>query len=417
MLSQLKNMPKIKPFKAILPSQAKAAEVVVGLENLSISSAKAIGSVNPYSFVHLLVPKIENYYLRGSKQEIAFKNIAENFDDFINDKILVKDKEEAIYIYTKTKNENIKTGIWTVSNIDDYISNHIKKHELTRLEREKGLIEYLQQTGLDANPVLITHHKNDSLTEIIEIEKLQSAHLDFKIADEKHQIWRIANNEIINKIQRIFTEMPYTYIADGHHRAAAACSYGTKMRLLNLKHNGSEEYNYFSSVYISDDQLEILPFHRFLKLNHLFDHVEVLEFLKNNIKIIEIKPQNLIPNQEHLIGFYYQQKAYQINLNNYLNKDVLHDLDVSLLQKLILKPLFNVNDPREDEKLYFLGGEIDLESHLQMIDNGKYDLAFFLYPTSVKDLMQIADLGETMPPKSTWFEPKFLAGLITHEMD
>ena len=370
MLSQLKNMPKIKPFKAILPSQAKAAEVVVGLENLSISSAKAIGSVNPYSFVHLLVPKIENYYLRGSKQEIAFKNIAENFDDFINDKILVKDKEEAIYIYTKTKNENIKTGIWTVSNIDDYISNHIKKH-----------------------------------------------HLDFKIADENHQIWRIANNEIINKIQRIFTEMPYTYIADGHHRAAAACSYGTKMRLLNLKHNGSEEYNYFSSVYISDDQLEILPFHRFLKLNHLFDHVEVLEFLKNNLKIIEIKPQNLIPNQEHLIGFYYQQKAYQINLNNYLNKDVLHDLDVSLLQKLILKPLFNVNDPREDEKLYFLGGEIDLESHLQMIDNGKYDLAFFLYPTSVKDLMQIADLGETMPPKSTWFEPKFLAGLITHEMD
>lgn len=410
-------MPKIKPFKAILSSQAKAAAVVVGLENLSISSAKAIGSANPFSFVHLLVPKIENYYLRGSKQEIAFKKIAENFDDFIQQEILVRDKEEAIYIYTKSKNGNVKTGIWTVSNIDDYLSNHIKKHELTLLEREKGLIEYLQQTGLDANPVLITYHKNDNLEKIIENEKLKPAHLDFDTANEQHQIWKITDILINEKIQKIFNEMPIAYIADGHHRAAAACSYGIKRRLFNLNHNGSEEYNYFSSVYISANQLEILPFHRFLKLNHLFDHIEIIEFLKDNFEIREIESKNLIPTQEHFIGFYYQNKAYQIDFNKYLNGNVLQDLDVSLLQKLILKPLFNVNDPREDEKLYFLGGDIDLESHLQMIDNGKYDLAFFLYPTSIKDLMQIADLGETMPPKSTWFEPKFLAGLITHEVD
>lgn len=410
-------MPKIKPFKAILPSPAKAAEVVVGLENLSISSAKAIGSVNPFSFVHLLVPKIENYYLRGSKQEIAFKKIAENFDDFIQNGTLVRDKEEAIYIYTKSKKGNVKTGIWTVSNIDDYISNHIKKHELTRLEREKGLIEYLQQTALDANPVLITYHKDDNLEKIIENEKLKPAHLDFSINDEQHQIWKITDDLINIKIKDIFSKMPITYIADGHHRAAAACSYGTNQRLLKLKHTGLEEYNYFSSVYISANQLEILPFHRFLKLNHLFDHIEVIEFLDNNFEILEIEPKNLIPTKKHFIGFYYQRKAYQIDFSNYLNENVLHDLDVSLLQKLILKPLFNVNDPREDEKLYFLGGEIDLPSHLQMIDNGKYDLAFFLYPTSVKDLMQIADLGETMPPKSTWFEPKFLVGLISHEMD
>ncbi len=410
-------MPIIKPFKAILPSQANAANVVVGLENLSISSAKAIGSENPFSFVHLLVPKIENYYLRGSKQEIAFKKIAENFDDFIQHEILVKDKEEAIYIYTKSKNGNIKAGIWTVSSIDDYLSNHIKKHELTRLEREKGLVEYLQQTGLDANPVLITYHKNNELEEIIENEKLKPVHLNFNIADEQHQIWRITDHLIADKIRKIFGKMPFAYIADGHHRAAAACSYGIKRRLLNLKHNGDEEYNYFSSVYISSDQLEILPFHRFLKLNHLFDHVEIIGFLLDNFGITEIESENLIPTDKHIIGFYYQNKAYHIDFNKYLNKNVLEDLDVSLLEKLILKPLFNVNDPREDEKLYFLGGEIDLESHLLMIDNGKYDLAFFLYPTSIKDLMEIADLGKTMPPKSTWFEPKFLAGLITHQID
>ncbi|OAQ40561.1 hypothetical protein A5893_06340 [Pedobacter psychrophilus] len=410
-------MPNIKPFKAILPSQAKASNVVVGLENLSISSAKAIGNANPFSFVHLLVPKIENYYLRGSKQEIAFKKIAENFDDFIQQEILVKDKQEAIYIYTKSKNGNVKTGIWTVSNIHDYLSNQIKKHELTRLEREKGLVEYLQQTGLDANPVLITFEKNDDLEKIIKNEKLKPAHLDFNIADEQHQIWKVTDEIVNHNIQAIFRKMPNTYIADGHHRAAAACSYGVERRLLNLKHNGSEEYNYFSSVYISADQLEILPFHRFLKLNHLFDHVEILEFLMDNFKIKEIERKDLIPTKEHFIGFYYQNKAYQIDFNDFLNSNILHDLDVSLLQKNILKPLFNVNDPREDEKLYFIGGEIDLELNLNMIDLGKFDIAFFLYPTSIKDLMKIADLGETMPPKSTWFEPKFLAGLITHEMD
>ncbi|MBK0382638.1 DUF1015 domain-containing protein [Pedobacter sp. SD-b] len=410
-------MPNIKPFKAILPPQNKAADVVIGLENLTISSAKVIGALNPSSFVHLLVPKIENYYLRGSKQEIAFKKIAENFDDFIQNGTLVRDRTESIYIYAKTYKGKTKTGIWAVSNIEDYLSNNIKRHELTRIEREKGLVEYLQQTGLDANPVLITYAKNDDLDQIIEKEKLKPADLDFFITDEQHQIWKVCDSDIVLEIQSIFAQMPATYIADGHHRAAAACSFGQQRRVLNPKHQGTEEYNYFSSVYISADQLEILPFHRFLKLNHLFDHIEILEFLKANFEIKEIDKRDIIPKKEHLVGFYYQQKAYQVNLNSFLNKNILHDLDVSLLQELILKPLFNVEDPREDEKLYFLGGKIDIELHLQMIDSGKFDLAFFLYPTSVNDLIQIANLGGTMPPKSTWFEPKFLAGLVTHEID
>jgi uncharacterized protein (DUF1015 family) len=410
-------MPKIKPFKAILPNPAKAKDVVIGLENLTISSAKELGGLNPISFVNLLVPKIENYYLRGSKQEIAFQKITENFEDFKVKGILIQDDNPAIYIY-EFKNEYFHfKGFWTLSSIDDYLNNNIKKHELTRAEREKGLIEYLQQTGIDANPVLVTHQNNLVLNEIIRTETEKPTAISFTLENTLHQVWRIALPDLMEKVIDVFKEMPSSYIADGHHRAAAASTYGIERRKLNLKHRGNEEYNFFSSVYISSNQLGILPFHRFIKLDKDFDKILILPFLNQNFDIEEIDQNNLIPKERSLIGFYFDRKAYQINLKSIVNQDVLADLDVSLLQNHILNPLFNVTDSREDSRLHFLGGNIILEESLNQIDNDIFDLAFFLYPVLIEDLMSIADLGETMPPKSTWFEPKFLAGLITHHID
>jgi uncharacterized protein (DUF1015 family) len=410
-------MPIIKPFKAILPNSAQAKDIVIALENLTISSAKEIGVLNPISFVHLLVPKIENYYLRGSKQELAFQKIVENFDDFKAKEILLKDQKPAIYIYEfKNKDFNFK-GFWTISSIDDYLNNNIKKHELTRKEREKGLIEYLQQTGIDANPVLITYQNNTALNDIIKTETEKPTAISFTLDNTLHQVWRLDEDDLMAKVTAIFKEMPNTYIADGHHRAAAASTYGIERRKLNLKHRGNEEYNFFSSVYISANQLAILPFHRFLKLNSDFDKQQILAFLKKQFNLMAIDKTNLIPKDRGLIGFYFDGTAYQIDLTPLSKHDVLEDLDVSLLQNLILDPLFEIKNPREDSRMHFLGGNIDLKHCIKQIDDGIFDLAFFLYPVMIEDLMAIADLGETMPPKSTWFEPKFLAGLITHEID
>ena len=410
-------MPTIQSFKAILPHPAKAEKVVIHLENLSLESAKEIRSINPESFVHLLVPKIENHYLRGSKTEITFQKIAENFEDFIQKNILVKDETANIYIYRQQNKLHSYTGIWTASSIDDYINNKIKKHELTRAEREKGLIEYLQQTGIDANPVLITYPENQKLEAIIKNEIEKESVINISLEGAQHQIWRVSNLLEVNEIIQIFKEMPDTYIADGHHRAAAASTYGIERRKLNLKHKGTEEYNFFSSVYISSNQLSILPFHRFLKLTESKNADDILSFIRNEFEINEIEVKDLIPFQPHLVGFYIQEKAYQINLKNHLKNDVLADLDVSIIQEKILSPLFQIDNPREDQRLQFVGGNVDLTTYIKKVDEGVFDMGFLLFPISVAELIKIADIGEIMPPKSTWFEPKFLAGLITHQIN
>ena len=410
-------MPIIQSFKAILPHPAKAEKVVIHLENLSLESAKEIRSINPESFVHLLVPKIENHYLRGSKTEITFQKIAENFEDFIQKNILVKDETANIYIYRQQNKLHSYTGIWTASSIDDYINNKIKKHELTRAEREKGLIEYLQQTGIDANPVLITYPESQKLEAIIKNEIEKESVINISLEGAQHQIWRVSNLLEVNEIIKIFKEMSDTYIADGHHRAAAASTYGIERRKLNLKHKGTEEYNFFSSVYISSNQLSILPFHRFLKLTESKNADDIISFIRNEFETNEIEVKDLIPFQPHLVGFYIQEKAYQINLKNHLKNDVLADLDVSIVQEKILSPLFQIDNPREDQRLQFVGGNVDLTTYIKKVDEGVFDMGFLLFPISVAELIKIADIGEIMPPKSTWFEPKFLAGLITHQIN
>jgi uncharacterized protein (DUF1015 family) len=348
---------------------------------------------------------------------LAFKKIAENFEDFIGKDVLIRDITPSVYVYRQEKNGHSYTGIWTVSSIDDYLNNKIKKHELTRPEREKGLIEYLQQTGIDANPVLIAYPSDTEIDQLIYEITITNPSIDFYLNNEHHQVWKVDDEKLLNIIITHFGSMKSSYIADGHHRAAAASTFGIERRKLNLKHHGEEEYNFFSSVYINSNQLAILPFHRFIKLSEEIKIEYILHFLKHEFDLGEIQKENLIPKTEHQFGLYMAGKSYLISVHNKLNNNVLNDLDVSLLQDYVLGPLFNIINPREDKRLHFIGGQIALQAHIKMIDEGIFDLAFFLFPTSISDLMKIADIGESMPPKSTWFEPKFPAGLIIHEID
>lgn len=411
-------MPKIKPFRGIHPARQIADQVIVNLENLSVSEAKVIQLENPYSYVNMVVPKLDNLFLLGSKNELAYKKINENFEEFLEKGILVRDPKSAFYIYRYTSQNTVQTGLWATTSIDDYLTNVVKKHELTKHDREKSLIEYLQLTGIDANPVLITYRAIPGIDKIIAESVKHQPELEFSKNGSGHSLWRISNDQMIAELTALFNNIPSSYIADGHHRAAAASLSGIQRRKLNLKHHGNEEYNYFSSVYMSTDQLRIYSFNRVIKGLNSLSEEKFLDKISSCFLVKEVN-EPFIPGQIHQFGMYLRGKWYILIARGNIihDNDPLNVLDVSILHDFILSPLLNINDPRTDPRIGYINGSAPLTNLLSQVDSGKYDVAFILYPTSIDQLMNVADEGEVMPPKSTCIEPKFEVGLLIHEIN
>ena len=410
-------MPRIKPFKGILPNHDYVNQIVLEVENLNLETAKVIREENPYSYVNMLVPKVDNKFLRGSKRELAYKKINENFEDFLEKGILIRDKTPSHYIYQIKHRGIVQTGIWTSTCIDDYLNNTVKKHELTRADRENALIDYLQQTGVDANPVLITYTQTDSIRSVIARKLNDAPDLDFETPDAEHRLWKVSEETEVMELNRAFAELPVSYIADGHHRAAAASLLGIERRKLNLKHTGREEYNFFTSVYMATDQLQILEFHRLVKdTGHYFKEQFLSQLTENfdvHVSEAEIKPSRL-----HEFGMYLDHAWYRLAAlpHTYIKENPVADLDVTILQDYLLEPVLRINDPRTDPRIGFMGGVTPIDELVRMVDTGEYAVAFTLFPTSIDQLIRVADAGEVMPPKSTWFEPKFQAGLVIHQI-
>jgi uncharacterized protein (DUF1015 family) len=411
-------MPKIKPFKGIHPSQSSVEKVVVNLENLSISEAKLIRQENPYSYVNMLVPKLDNIFLMGSKNELAFKKINENFEDFLDKGIFIQDEKASIYIYQVSREGIIQTGIWTVTSIDDYLNNVVKKHELTNAAREQSLIDYIQQTGIDANPVLITYKPVSSIDNIICNVTESQADISFSKDGTEHRLWKIDDEKTLFILVDEFSKLSSTYIADGHHRAAATSLLGIQRRKLNLKHKGDEEYNFFTSIYMSTDQLKVYGFNRLFKdLNGLSED-EVISLISQHFDITQ--SLNVVqPTNNHVFGMYLAGNWYQLRAKHEItnSSNPLSKLDVSILQDYILSPIFQVKNPRTDPRINYKGGLLPINDLITLVDIGEYAIAFTLYPTGIEQLMEVADAGEVMPPKSTWFEPKFDVGLLIHQIN
>ena len=411
-------MPRIKPFKGILPNSSYVKQIVLEVENLSLETAKAIREENPYSYVNMLVPKLDNKFLRGSKREIAYKKINENFEEFLEKGILIRDTVPCHYIYQVSHRGIIQTGIWTSTCIDDYLSNTVKKHELTRADRENALIDYLQQTGVDANPVLITYTETKAISSVIERKLNGTPDLNFKTPDAEHKLWKVADEAEVEELNKAFAELPVSYIADGHHRAAAASLLGIERRKLNLKHTGTEEYNFFTSVYMSTDQLQILEFNRLVKDTGHYFKEQFLSQLSENFNVT-VSETVIKPGQLHEFGMYMDHTWYRLIAlpHTYRKGNPVADLDVTLLQDYVFELILKINDPRTDPRIGFVGGTTPIDELAAFVNNGEYAVAFTLFPTSIEQLIKVADAGEVMPPKSTWFEPKFQAGLVIHQIN
>lgn len=410
-------MPKIKPFRGIHPGKNFAGQVVLNLENLSLSEAKLIRQENPYSYVNMLVPKLDNFFLLGSRNELAFKKINENFEEFLDEGILVKDPLPSIYVYQINREGHSQTGIWTTTSIDDYLNNVVRKHELTRADREQSLIDYLQQTGIDANPVLITYKSVHEIERILGETILKEPDITYTKENSDHKLWIIDQKAVIMSLIKAFASLPSSYIADGHHRAAAASLYGIQRRKLNLKHKGDEEYNFFTSVYMSTDQLKIYGFNRLVKDLKGLSVSEFLEKLKTDFNIIAAD-KAVVPAEMHSFGLYLDKKWFLLEFKHELNiKSPLEELDVSILQNYILSGILNISDPRTDPAIDFMPGPLPIRDLIYKVDQKEFALAFTLFPTSIDQLIRVADEGEVMPPKSTWFEPKFDVGLLIHHIN
>ncbi|OFI04970.1 hypothetical protein CLOACE_19840 [Clostridium acetireducens DSM 10703] len=412
----------LKPFKAIRPRKELADKVAAfPYDVVNSKEAKIIAKDNPYSFLHVDKAEIDledgiNIY--NSK---VYDKAKENLNYMINNNILIKDDKNYLYIYRLTMNGRAQTGIVGCTSIDDYDNNVIKKHEHTRKEKEEDRIRHIDVCNANTGPIFLAYKENKKISNIINewVESNDPVYNFIKEDKIKHEVWVIDNDIIIEKLVKLFKNTESLYIADGHHRAASAVKVGKMRREKNPNYNGNEEFNFFLSVLFADTDLYIMDYNRVVKdLNGLSTEEYLskvlekfdLELYKNN------GPYK--PECEYTYGMYLEGKWYKLiaKKGTYNSNDVVLNLDVSILQNNLLSPILGIKDPRTDDRIDFIGGIRGLEE-LEYRANNDMRIAFSMYPTSIKELMDVADENKVMPPKSTWFEPKLRSGLFIHNLD
>lgn len=407
----------IKAFKAVRPKTDLAQSVAtLPYDVMNTAEARVMAKGNTNSFLHVSRAEIDFPEGVDEHSQMVYDKAKENLYKLISDGILVQDPEPLLYIYAQVMNGRRQVGLVASSSIDDYFNDVIKKHEFTRPEKEKDRIEHMKTLQAHVGPIFLTYPHNKSVDDIIsEVVNNQSPINDFKAEDGvQHTVWAITNKQSIEKLISIFhKDIPYTYIADGHHRTASAAKVGQMMREQNPNHTGEEEYNFFLSVLFPDDQLAIMDYNRVVKdLNGLSSD----EFKKKIEEKFYLTPGvKGKPDELHEIFMYFENDWFQLvpKAGTYIN-DPIGILDISILQDNLLSPLLGIKDPRIDKRIDFVGGIRGLEELKRRVDSGEMAVAFALYPVSLQQLMDIANSGNVMPPKSTWFEPKLRDGLFSH---
>lgn len=413
-------MALFQAFRAVRPAEGKAEKVAaLPYDVVSREEAREIGEKNPYSFLHVdraemdLDPGIDLYDAK------IYRKAKENLDRFQAEGTLIQDEKPNYYLYELIRKGKSQTGIVGVSSIDDYMNGVIKKHELTREDKEQDRIHHVDICDANTGPIFLTCRYPEEL--LVLMENWKNSHepvYDFTSEDEiTHRVWIVDEEEKIQKINRLFGEISSIYIADGHHRAASAVKVGQKRRKEHPDYTGKEEFNFFLSVVFPYDQLTILPYHRIVKDLKGMEPKAFIGSMKFNFELMAMPGFPCKPVEKHCFGLYvdgewFHLKAYP---DIYAKKDSVGQLDVSILQDKVLGPVLGIEDPRTDERICFMGGNHRLKD-LAAVADEIGGAAFAMYPTSMEELMNIADEGKLMPPKSTWFEPKLRSGLFIHKL-
>lgn len=413
-------MAAFQAFRALRPIPEKAEKVAaLPYDVVNREEARVIGEANPESFLHVdraemdLSPEVDLY------DPSVYEKAKENLLNMEKNGILVQDEKPCYYIYELTRKNKTQTGIVGCSSIDDYMNGIVKKHELTREDKEQDRIRHVDVCDANTGPIYLACRYPEELLKLLDAWKQEhSAVYDFVADDEiGHRVWVIDGDSEIQKIHTAFEKISSIYIADGHHRAASAVKVGLKRREEHPEYDGTEEFNYFLSVVFPYDQLTILPYNRVVKDLNGLDERAYVGSLKFNFELMVMPGFPCKPVEKHSMGMYvggewYHLKAWE---DVYKDKDIVGQLDVSVLQEKVLSPILGIGDPRTDQRISFVGGSHKL-SELQEIADKTGGVAFAMYPTSMEDLMTIADENKLMPPKSTWFEPKLRSGLFIHKL-
>jgi len=411
----------IKPFKGIRPPKNLVEQVASRpYDVLNSDEARAEAEGNEKSLYHIIKPEIDFPIGTDEHDEKVYAKAVENFKMFQEKGWLVQDEKENYYVYAQTMNGRTQYGLCVGAYVDDYMTGKIKKHELTRRDKEEDRMKHVRVNNANVEPVFFAYPHNDEIDAIVAEVVKGKAEYDFVAPDGfGHHFWVIEDEKTIVRITELFAQMPSMYIADGHHRSAAAALVGNEKRLQNPNHKGDEEYNYFLAVCFPDNQLNIIDYNRVVKdLNGLSDE-EFLTKLSENFEVEKIGTEIYKPARLHNFSLYLSGVWYSLTakVGTYNDNDPIGVLDVTISSNLILDEILGIKDLRSDKRIDFVGGIRGLGELKRRVDSGEMRVALALYPVSMKQLIDIADSGNIMPPKTTWFEPKLRSGLIIHSLE
>ncbi len=413
-------MAVFKPFKALRPIPELASKIAaLPYDVMNSEEAKEMVKGNPYSFLHIDKAEIDLPYCTDIYCDEVYLKASENLKLSEEKGFCKTDEAPCFYIYRQIMNGREQTGIVGCADVDDYINNRIKKHELTRADKEADRIRHVDTCDANTGPIFLCYKGNDTVSSIISQWQNKAPVYDFVTDDGiQNTVWVIDDALICNEIAKLLEASGDFYIADGHHRCASAVNVAKMRREQNPDYNGTEEFNFFLAVLFPADTLEIMDYNRVVKDLNGFNEEEFIDKIGEKFTVEAADGNGAYhPAEKHTFGMYLNKRWYKLTAKDgtFDESNPVDQLDVSILQKNLLTPVLNIGDPRTDKRIDFIGGIRGLGELERLVDGGMA-VAFSMYPTTLDDLMSIADAGMIMPPKSTWFEPKLLSGLFIHKL-
>jgi len=415
-------MAVVKAFKAVRPAPELAGRVAaLPYDVMNSQEARQMVVGNPYSFLHVdkaeidLDPAIDLYDTR------VYEKARDNLQKMIAEGVFVREAAPCLYVYKQVMNGRAQIGIVGCTAVDDYRNNIIKKHELTRADKEQDRINHVDYCDANTGPIFLTYRAREEINVLVNgVMESKTPVYDF-ISDDGigHTVWVMDDTATVEKVCALFADIDYLYIADGHHRSASAVRVGMKRREAKPDYDGTEEFNYFLSVIFPDNHLYIMDYNRIVRDLNGNTKEEFLDKIGECFTVTPCDGEGVLkPEKKHTYGMYLEGKWYLLAAKegSFDAANPVAQLDVSILQNNLLHPILGIGDPRTDKRIDFVGGIRGLQSLADRVDSGEMAVAFSMYPTTMEDLMDIADAGAIMPPKSTWFEPKLRSGIFIHKL-